>query len=325
MVKVNNGWQSHSIDEVESLASRAASPASSTSTLYGRHGPSASPRAAMTAARHGISHSITTPPIHMIPPPSRTYESFWRENGSRPRSSTSPHVPALGPPASIQPRQPGPAHPRRNSTARHTPAYLASSHQASPHTPAQPSPLQGTPAQTGRTPQVDPILFSPHQNAREQEALETLMFMSSPGNSANMKNNRAAANAARTALPTSRLGMGAEASTPPRKSLPTGRPGVHASGAGKRVGFERSPSEASQMQLDEPYGSPQAHGTPRRRMTAPGQRPSLSMPAGLGPARSRPTIQDEDIERMLDKAGADDSSDSEGEINLPQARRQIGV
>ncbi|KAJ0318631.1 hypothetical protein COL5a_010609 [Colletotrichum fioriniae] len=47
MLKVNHGWQSHSIDEVESMASQAASPTSSHSTLHGRQELSASPRANM--------------------------------------------------------------------------------------------------------------------------------------------------------------------------------------------------------------------------------------------------------------------------------------
>lgn len=34
-------------------------------------------------------------------------------------------------------------------------------------------------------------MFSPHQNVREQDAIESLLFMSSPGNSANLKNSYA--------------------------------------------------------------------------------------------------------------------------------------
>ncbi|KAK8080051.1 hypothetical protein PG997_007869 [Apiospora hydei] len=305
MLKVNNGWQSHSIDEVESLASQAASPTSSSSTLHGRHGASASPRP------------------HKPGAPGRAHESFWRESNTRPRLSTSPpksQLPALAPPASIQPRQPNHLNPRRNSNAKYTPAFLSPTHQGSPHTPAQPSPLQSTPGTyMNRTPNMDPIIFSPHQNVREQEALETLVFMSSPGNSANLKHGfpsshsrNGAANSHRTALPGSRLGPGADGHQV-RKSLPTGR-------QGKRVGFEKSPGTVDDMDMDEAYGSPQIRGTPRRKTI--GSKPSLSVPAGLsGPSRSRPALQDDDIERMLDRVAADDSSDSDGEITLPRSRR----
>jgi hypothetical protein len=334
MMKVTHGWQAHSIDEVESLASQAASPTSSTSTLHGRHGASASPRVPLSGMRYGAS-SAGVSPVSQQPPHGRTYESFWRESNAKSHpSSISPpasQVPTLAPPAPIQPRQASQANPRRNSTARYAPAYLS---QASPHTPGQPSPLQSTPGtRASRTPQIDPILFSPHQNVREQEALETLMFMSSPGNSANMKHTfptsqsrNGLSNGQRTALPTSRLGPGMDQSTQQRKALPTGRHQPHAS-LGKRVGFEKSPSNVSNMDIDEPYGSPQSRGTPRRKTIAGMSRPSLSIPTGLGggSSRPRPALRDDDIERMLDRVAADDSSDSEGEIRLPSDRRRGGA
>ncbi|KAI1488525.1 hypothetical protein F5X96DRAFT_645035 [Biscogniauxia mediterranea] len=338
MVKVNNGWQSHSIDEVESLASQAASPTSSTSTLHGRQGASASPRVTVAAPRYAASNppSTATSPTMLLPPLGRTYESFWRENSSKHASSTSPisQVPTLAPPAPIQPRQPGHTNPRRNSNARYNPAFLSHSHHVSPHTPAQPSPLQNTPAQrSGRAPNVDPILFSPHQNVREQEALETLMFMSSPGNSANMKHNLPSSsqvsqasqprNGTRTALPTSRLAAGSEINSQGRKNLPTGRPQPHQP---KRVEFEKSPAY-NEMDADDHYGSPQGRGTPRRRtLNGSVPRPSMPLPVGLsGPSRPRPTLRDDDIERMIDRVAADDSSDSEGEILIPKNTRPNGA
>ncbi|KAI2633552.1 hypothetical protein GGS26DRAFT_50934 [Hypomontagnella submonticulosa] len=337
MVKVNNGWQGNTIDEVESLASQAASPTSSTSTLHGRHGTSASPRIPIAPMRHRASSNATSP-IGQYPPQGRAYEPIWREVNAKASTSTSPvsQMPTLAPPAPIQPRQA--AHPRRSSNARFAPAYL--SHHASPHTPAQPSPLQTTPSQgTARTPNVDPILFSPHQNVREQEALETLMFMSSPGNSANVKHAFPSSQSSqpvqplqppqgrgsgRTALPTSRLGSGVEAGSQVRKSLPTARPQQHHAPQGKRVGFEKSPATYGAMDIDDVHGSPRGRGTPRRRTNGSAPRPSLSIPAGLGPSRPRTTLRDNDIERMLDRVAADDSSDSDGEIHLPQNRRANG-
>ncbi|KAI0399351.1 hypothetical protein F4802DRAFT_590020 [Xylaria palmicola] len=336
MVKVNNGWQSHSIDEVESLASRAASPTSSTSTLHGRHASSAraSPRITLAGFRPNASNplSTTTSPVAQHPP-SRTHEPIWRETVSKIPSTTSPisQVPTLAPPAPIQPRQSLSTHPRRNSNARYTPAYLSHSHHTSPHTPLQPSPLQSTPGQhTLRTPNVDPILFSPPQNLREQEALETLLFMSSPGNSANLKHafpthqTSQPRNGTRTTLPTSRLGQASELNSQGRRALPTGRPQGHQP---KRVGFEKSPSTLDSMHLDDQYGSSQVRAMPRRRtINGSVPRTSLSIPAGLGgPVRTKPPLGDDDVQRMIDRAAAVDSSDSEGEIQLPPNSRRNGT
>ncbi|KXJ89078.1 hypothetical protein Micbo1qcDRAFT_137618 [Microdochium bolleyi] len=334
MVKVNNGWQGHSIEEVESLASQVASPTSSTSTIHARNRASASPRVPFAPSKIGYASAVTSPAVQH-PQSNRGYDSVWKDSVNRPRSSTSPggaQVPTLAPPAPIRAGEHNYSNPRRNSNARYTPAYLSHPSLASPHTPAQPSPLQSTPGQSIlRTPQLDPILFSPHQNFREQEALETLVFMSSPGNSANMKHNLPAGQASqvkpgtRTALPTSRLGPGVENQVNGRKSLPSGRPQQSTGTPAKHVGFANSPSAMSAMDVDESQSSPQQHGTPRRRTVGHGSRPSLSMPAGLsGASRSRPTLQDEDIERMLDQVGAD-SSDSEGEISLPPGLRRRGA
>jgi len=340
MVKVNNGWQSHSIDEVESLASQAASPTSSTSTLHGRHGSSASPRLSIAGFRQAASNpsSMTTSPTVQHPqgPQGRMYESFWRDRDgmSKVPSATSPvsQVPSLAPPAPIQPRQSASTNPRRNSNAKYTPAYLSQSypHHASPHTPAQPSPLQTSPIQhSARTPNVDPILFSPPQNVREQEALETLLFMSSPGNSANLKHTFSPQtsqprNGMRTALPTSRLGQSSEMSGQGRKALPTGRLQTQQP---KRVGFEKSPGSFGETEVSDPYMSPEVRGMPRRRtINGSVPRPALTVPAGLsGPARTKPPLGDADVQRMIDRAAAADSSDSEGEIQLPPSSRRSGT
>ncbi|KAF3065904.1 hypothetical protein GL218_09255 [Daldinia childiae] len=348
MVKVNNGWQGHSIDEVESLASQVASPTSSTSTLHGRYGASASPRVAVAPTRHRAS-SMVTSPTTQHPFQGRPYEPLWREGNMKSSASTSPNtqVSALAPPAPIQPRQPNQTHPRRSSNARFAPAYLSHPHHVSPHTPAQPSPLQATPGHGNiRTPNVDPILFSPHQNVREQEALETLMFMSSPGNSANVKHTFPSSlpssqgsqpvqplhpphtrNGGRTALPTSRLGSGAEAGNQGRKSLPTARPQHNHAPQVKRVGFEKSPGIYGGMDIDDTHVSPRSRGTPRRRTNGSAPRPTLSIPAGLsGPSRPRTALRGDDIERMLDRVGARRQlgSSEESEIHIPQNRRVNG-
>ncbi|KAH6696017.1 hypothetical protein EV126DRAFT_66966 [Verticillium dahliae] len=324
MVKLNHGWQSHSIDEVESMASQAASPTSSHSTLHGRYENSASPRTAMLAAARSGPHSATTSSSNPSP---ATYDTFWRD-GTQPLSrrghnSASPPgvaqpVLSLAPPASIQPSRSTAAHnPRRNSNPHYTPTLLSHSHSASPHTPAQQSSLQGTPLQrVGRTPLADPILFSPHQNVREQDAIETLLFMSSPGNSTSMKHGYAPATSSSQPLPGTRHAL---PTSQPRKSLPSHRPQPPP----KRVGFEKS---TSMMEMDVDADS--QTGTPRtavrRRVSGGfGHRSQLSLPAGLGSghSRPRPKLADEDIERMLDRvAQADDDSSDDEEILLPNRR-----
>ncbi|KAG7113919.1 hypothetical protein HYQ44_008621 [Verticillium longisporum] len=324
MVKLNHGWQSHSIDEVESMASQAASPTSSHSTLHGRYENSASPRTAMLAAARSGPHSATTSSSNPSP---ATYDTFWRDgaqplsrrghNSASPPGAVQP-VLSLAPPASIQPSRSTAAHnPRRNSNPHYTPTLLSHSHSASPHTPAQQSSLQGTPLQrVGRTPLADPILFSPHQNVREQDAIETLLFMSSPGNSTNMKHGYAPATSSSQPLPGTRHAL---PTSQPRKSLPSHRPQPPP----KRVGFEKS---TSMMEMDVDADS--QTGTPRtavrRRVSGGfGHRSQLSLPAGLGSghSRPRPKLADEDIERMLDRvAQADNDSSGDEEILLPNRR-----
>lgn len=325
MLKVNHGWQSHSIDEVESMASRAASPTSSHSTLHGRQELSASPR--VNIARYQPASAATTASSGYSP---ATYESFWKE-GQRPsQTSLSPpapaqHPPALAPPAAIQPSRPAGSHnPRRNSNPRYTPTLLSHSHSASPHTPGQ-QPSNATPNQRlGRTPLIDPILFSPHQNVREQDAIESLIFMSSPGNSANMKHNYSQSVASglpgRHALPNSQ----------PRKSLPSQRPAQQ-----KRVGFEKSPGGMTAVSdMDVDVDSPQSRAPMRRRIHGSASfsasstlRPQLSLPAALGSAsRPRPRLADADIERMIDQVAqaGDSSDDDDGEIQIPGRNRPEG-
>ncbi|KAJ2898619.1 hypothetical protein MKZ38_003784 [Zalerion maritima] len=330
MVKVNHGWQARSIDEVENLASQAVSPTSTNSTLHGRHGSSASPRMRLASSQ----------PL----PQNAHFDANWRSY-SRTQSSASPPASHLGAPTALAPPAPihasrPPQNTRKNSRTKYPHAQLSHSHHASPsgtpHTPGQPSPLQTTPAQRGiQTPVVDPILFSPHQNAREQETIEALLSMGSPNNAGNIVHNfspqmgppsrsQQSQGHQRTALPSSRLSQSQEATiSPARKSLPSGRPRQN----GKRVGFEKLSSNASEMDIDDSYASPRgagSRGTPRRKLNGQPLRP-LPMSSGLsGPSRPRQKLADEDIERMLDRAGAGDSSDSESEIQIPVRATRTG-
>lgn len=313
MVKVNKGWQDNSLKEVESLASHAASPTSSTSTVHRRQGSSASPRMGLN-------------PIPSSSAPS-TYEPVTR----RRKSNSPPRIPSdkptLAPPASIQPSTTMPAprsNPRRNSTPHYTPTLLSHSHSAtSPHTPGHAAMHGGSRTKS----LVDPILFSPQPNVREQDAIESLLFMSSPGNSASLKHafsptgspgpHVVRAVQTRHALPSG-----------PRKPLPTSQRQQYPN---KRLGFEKSPvmppPPGSPMDLDSPR---QPHYTPNRgtprRVNGSSHLRGLSLPSGLGSGgrSARKILRDEDIERMLDRAVAEsaDSSDDE-EIQLGPARSGV--
>ncbi|RSM09979.1 hypothetical protein CDV31_007385 [Fusarium ambrosium] len=317
MIKVNHGWQANSLEEVETLASHAASPTSSTSTVHRRQGSSASPRIRLNAA-----------PSSSAPLP---YDSSRQRRKSNSPPSSSLPKPTLAPPAAIQPSlntNVPRSNPRRNSNPHRTPTLLSHSHSASPHTPAQLPTLQT--GSRSRTTGGDPMLFSPHQNVREQDAIESLLFMSSPGNSANLKhafsptgspgpNFGAARPLVRHALPSG-----------PRKPLPSSQ--RHAQPT-RRPGFDKSPMPpppGSPMDLDSPqqsYGTA-GRGTPRRRMNGGSShlRGALSLPSGLGGGNgtARKMLRDEDIERMLDQAAAEaaDSSDDE-EIQIPPPRRGV--
>ncbi|RFU23592.1 hypothetical protein B7463_g12746, partial [Scytalidium lignicola] len=211
MVKVNNGWTSNSIDEVETLASQAGSPASSTSTLQGRRNLITSPRTNIASFQIQPSTNI---PLHQdfdlysrSEPTSRTYESFWRDHSSNsasyyrqssqglsinsPRSTKI----SLGPPADIHPS----THPRRTDAASFSkPPNLPgqSTSDMSQYSQQQfhsPTPTPRTPIRGGNSSSNNRFqdgaagIRTPTQKTiQEQDAIETLLFMSSPGNSGNL-------------------------------------------------------------------------------------------------------------------------------------------
>ncbi|KAK5996897.1 hypothetical protein PT974_02244 [Cladobotryum mycophilum] len=318
MVKVNLGLQTRSIEEVESLASQAVSPTSSTSTAHRRQGSSASPAMAVAAASAQVHFAQDSTVQH--------------PKSDSPPSNAFSNKPTLAPPATIQPSSSMPAprsHPRRNSSPRFPPTFLHPQ-IASPRTPVYPVPLGVHQSLSQGTRMADPILFPAQtRNAREQDAVETLLFMSSPNNSANLKHTFSPSaspdpsqvsiksTSARHALPSG-----------PRKGLPTHRPTmVHKK-------FDKSPGmlhpSDSPMDLDSPqhsYYSPN-RVTPRRRVRGNSThlRGALSLPVGLGGGHNgaRRVLRDEDIERMLDRVAAEaaDSSDDD-EIQIPRLKNGV--
>jgi hypothetical protein len=206
MVKVNKGWESLPIYEVESLASQAGSPTSSTSTINGRRSIFTSPRTAMATKQGGVIELPRSTDATRVPnshgpitygegQPSRTYESFWQEQSQRSTglaagiSSPGSSSRSLAPSADLSSSRYG-AHHRRSQTPRvskpqslqhHTTSDLSQSSQSSAAT--------GTPSTPGRTqPSTnDSMIQTPTQKSlQEQDAIETLLFMSSPGNPATL-------------------------------------------------------------------------------------------------------------------------------------------
>ncbi|MCJ1370380.1 hypothetical protein MMC20_001593 [Loxospora ochrophaea] len=212
MLKVQNGWQSRTIDEVESLASQQTSPVSTVSPsrrIYDsprinmlnhqrdRAGfaqsserTTAAPSQRSTYAPQTNNgnpayHSNTTSPTFSPSPnpPSRTYESFWAETSagpshSQPQTQTSPtrSGPFLGPPADIYPRN------SHRSNPHHTQPLRLHTNDLSSHPKTFNTSLPSTPPSRGHN--LSASMRTPSQKAAmEQDAIETLMFMSSPGNS----------------------------------------------------------------------------------------------------------------------------------------------
>ncbi|EMR87801.1 hypothetical protein BcDW1_3591 [Botrytis cinerea BcDW1] len=208
MVKVNNGWESKSINEVETIASQAGSPTSSNSTINNRRNlVHTSPRTAIASIQGQGSRDVFGPRstadfdlYTRTEPLSRTYESFWRDhstaNGAQSYrhnlyNSSSPQSKSLAPPADIRPTPPSrrsdskfsklPSIPRHSSANSHH-----SFNNSAPQTPS------GTAHRRSRH-----TATSEHRTTREQEkretleqdAIEMLLSMGSPGNSQNMAPN----------------------------------------------------------------------------------------------------------------------------------------
>ena len=290
MVKVNNGWQSNSIDEVESLASQAGSPTSSTSTLQGRRNLLTSPRTAIASIQSqssSMSTSTTQAPtgdfdlFSRTDQPSRTYESFWRDHSTSIPSHRQSY--RTSPPQSSKPLAPSAdIRPAPTSRRSHTPKFTKP-----PTMPGQGSTQAGSFTSTPRTPTMN---HRPHlqdttmgirtptqKTIQEQDAIETLLFMSSPGNSGNMGPGFQ-----------NREPHGSPQQSPLRSEFNS--QGTPRGARGRRVGFEK-------VVLSGSAGSSDA--------------------GGIGGKKSR----SEAIDKFLDEF--DDSSSDDGElvINYSSPRR----
>lgn len=152
MVKVQNGWQNHSLDEVESLAS--ASPRSTTFNHYSNNPNLLSPRASI-AAQLVRAHSDSSSDSANSNTP---YNQAQHQNRPTPMLMSPPASRrGLAPPANIVSRPP-------QSRRRPTPNMQVTT------TATRPAAAQRTPSQNA---------------VLEADAVETLLFMASPHNSGN--------------------------------------------------------------------------------------------------------------------------------------------
>lgn len=303
MVKVNHGWQSNSIDEVESLASQAGSPTSSTSTLHGRRNLITSPRTAIANVQGQNAHVSQNHNSVAHPAPadfdlyprteqqSRTYESFWRDHSSansipsvrhhtQSSSFTSPPTSRgpLAPPADIRPTPQS----RRSDTPKFSkpptmPGQHNSSHISTPRTPNR-----------GGNSFSDAVMQTPTQKTiQEQDAIETLLFMSSPGNSGNM------GHAFRN--------HGSPQASPLRAEF---SPQI-GSASGRRVAFEKIGPVSTGRSEARGYN----HGRSKMHEKSPGGEKS----------------KHDAIDRLLDEMGDSSSDDEELVLNYTSPRRSIAA
>ena len=150
-MKVQNGWESNTLDEIESLASQRESP---DSNLGAKSQQIQSPRTVMTARRRRQSRGSMS--LDYPGGPSDLRLSNDRNPNMSPNGSIKP---ALAPPADIVPSA------RRR---RHDPSQAKQNRHSYTDSPSQNSQRQRTASQNA---------------AMEADAVETLLFLASPNNS----------------------------------------------------------------------------------------------------------------------------------------------
>lgn len=283
------------------MASQVGSPTSSSSTLHGRRNLITSPRTVI-ANIQGQSPSVplsSETQAHVgdfdlyskSDQSSRTYESFWRDHPTKSMPSqrypthTSPQPSkALAPPADIRPTPSS----RRSSTPKFNkpPSIPGQNSTSSAHSPHPRTPIRGSHRE-------NPLIQTPtHKTIQEQDAIETLLFMSSPGNSGNMGHNFPP----RSHISPQQSPLRAEFSMQDRKVQ-----------HGRRVDFEITATNGS-------TGSSEASGIEYRAS-------HLRQSQPLANARGR----EEAIDRLLEESG-DSSSDEETLVlNYDSPRRSIAA
>lgn len=172
MVKVQRGWETSTLDQLErGDFSQASTPSTPVATNSNQRRESVY---SDTSDRFFNSPNMQTSPQ----PFPRAYEYHQPSPGhgfqyySTPANRTT-NGPSLAPAAPIAPARPG----RRSMSSRAPPNLITN---RMPHTTSgQPTTPTSNPVRQG-------ILRMPSQQA-EKDALEAMMFMSSPNNSSNLK------------------------------------------------------------------------------------------------------------------------------------------
>ncbi|MCJ1378926.1 hypothetical protein MMC17_002025 [Xylographa soralifera] len=199
MIKVQNGWQTRTIDEVESLASTQG-------YIVSPKQPFHSPRLERTPTRGetaGFAESSerTTAPSLASPriyqgkysredlyaqraKPSYSSSLHSRDDFRRPdaqiQTASNESGPSLAPPVDFAPRNP-----RRSDqpNSQASPLYLNGARNHSNLSASSTSSTRSTIPATPPQKRPPSIKTTPSATAREKDAIETLLFMSSPGNS----------------------------------------------------------------------------------------------------------------------------------------------
>ncbi|KAF2279344.1 uncharacterized protein EI97DRAFT_173379 [Westerdykella ornata] len=198
MVKVQNGWEKKSLDDLEDETSQLGSPVSGPSRSEGFGSTLDSPRDVTRRRRPSalseISDQVMLSPG--LPSPSgvsrssaATPSAYWQPQQSlshappaSPMVNTDGHSTALAPAVEIAPRRK-----RRSSASFHPPSLLG------PNQKKHYSDLGPAPSRTVNAPQRPGILRMPSQQA-EKDAVDTLLFLSSPNNAGRLAHTSSGTN-----------------------------------------------------------------------------------------------------------------------------------
>lgn len=374
MVKVQKGWESLPIYDLESLASQSGSPSSSSGlTLNGRRTSAfgsafTSPRVALARDQSSLSEPGKDSIMRDSPAVpeglnggsnghSRTYESFWRSQAQRTLTSPSNvHHAHLAPPVDIGSTQRPNGYLRRSSSNGNrqqqrsglsqstsdlstSSRYSASSISNLPHTPGQKEDMATrittalindrsapTPSSAPRlngntsTPRESSSAQATNkktQSMQEQDAIETLLFMSSPGGHANPLNfPPPSASQQSSEIPTSQSQSQVPQGSPLKTSFsqetkqepysPDPPPGIRLA-TGHNSFYGPDGEFYSNVSHDKLYGTSGERHARRKDME---QR-----------RRSGGRLTGEEIERLIDSYKGE-SSDEEVEIPLPQPSKR---
>jgi hypothetical protein len=179
MVKVQHGWEHHSLDQLERATSQPSTPMIPSTPVTETSGRRRESVYSETSERFFNSPTMQSSPQ---PFPRAFVPQISAGHGFQyypTPTSMATNGPSLAPAAPISPARPG----RRSMSSRVPPNLI---------TNRMPLTTSGQPTTPTSNPVRHGILRMPSQQA-EKDALETLMFMSSPNNSSNLKHAASAA------------------------------------------------------------------------------------------------------------------------------------